>query len=294
MPSTTDTREPAQVFLYDRPVQGGPSLSEEMRNNFRALAQTFYGTDAANPVAPRIGQFRVLREEPPAFAVTNVKVQWFDGAVWRTLLQGIEGGIPAPTKLIVDITAPLAVWTIDHNLGSFPLVQVLNASGQEMVPFNVASGNVREMPVARLSSVSLVAIPAGPAFSSRVALPVGYEGTILSAHAAVDEPTLGGPFTVDFSIGGTPITGGTITVPASAAGVVIQGAAVTALNIFTAGQTIDVLVTTPAPITAGAIDVFLVLARTLNPGEYILQHATDNRVVITHPAPQDGKAVILG
>lgn len=289
-----DTREPAQIFLYDRPPQGAPSLSSEVRDNFSALAQSHYGTDPANPTAPRIGHVRILREEPPAFAVTNVKYQWFDGAIWRTLLQRLEGGIPAPTKLIVDVSTPLTIWTIDHNLGSFPIVQIVNAAGQELVPYNVAGGNLREMLVARLSAPSLAAIPSGPPFLSRLALPVGYNGTILATHVVVDEPTLGGPFTVDFSILGTPVTGGTVAVPPSPPGTVLPGTPVTGANIFTAGQTIDVLVTTPAPIVAGAIDVFVVLARTQNPGEYILQHATDNRVVITHSAPQAGKAVILG
>lgn len=129
--------QPAQLFLFDRPVQGGPPLSEEMRNNFEALARTMLTDSDAYPSAPRKGMVRIFEDAGPP-AVT--KYQWYDGGTWRTMLQKIEGGVAAPAKLLIDITTPLAVWTIDHNLGSRPVVQVFDSPWNQLQPVFGAPG----------------------------------------------------------------------------------------------------------------------------------------------------------
>jgi hypothetical protein len=115
-------RQPSELFQFDQPPEGGPRTSAEMRDNFNALGQTNYGDDEDYPAAPRKGMLRILKDG------ANTKFQWYDGATWRDMLQRIEGGVPAPVKVIVDVTVAATVWTVDHNLGSQPLVQVFDAS----------------------------------------------------------------------------------------------------------------------------------------------------------------------
>lgn len=281
--------QPAQKFQYGVPGQNTPSLSAEIRDNFEAVARTFLTNDGALPAAARAGQVRIFQDPgPPA----NTKLEWYDGATWRTLLQRIEGGVAAPLKQIVDFTTPQTTWTIDHNIGSRPLVQVFDTAARQLEAVNTFPE--AKTLVARLSAPVLTAIPPGPPVPIRVGLPFPYSGAILSTYVAVDEATVGGPFTVSFAITGVPITGGGVTVPASPTGTTVPGAAVTALNLFTNADVLDVLVSPAAPITAGSIDVFLLLQRTLNPGQYLADHPTDDRVVITHPAATAGRAVILG
>lgn len=121
--------QPGQKFTYDRPFTGGPALSQEVRDNFEALARTNITDDATYPAAPRGGMFRIFNDPGPP---TNAKFQWYDGATWRTLIQRIEGGgvgtaSITPTRLAVDFTSALTTWSIDHNLGAQPLVQVFDA-----------------------------------------------------------------------------------------------------------------------------------------------------------------------
>jgi hypothetical protein len=282
--------EPSQLFQYDVPGQDSPAGSKEMRDNYEGIARTFLTTVDARPAAPREGQRRIFKDPgPPA----NVKYQWYDGATWRTLLQQIEGGVAAPLKQIVEFNIAQTVWTINHNIGSQPLVQVFDTARRQLQPIHTFPE--QNLMVARLSAAALTAVPTGAPFPQRVAIPLPYNGAILSAFVAVDELIGAVGFAVDFAISGVPITGGTVTVaPAVLPGVTIPGAAVTALNLFTPASVLDVLITTAAPIAGGAIDVFLVLQRTLNPGQCFVDHPTDDRVVITHPAALTGRAVILG
>jgi len=129
--------QPAQQFQYDTPEQNTPNISQEMRDNFEGVARTFLTDDDALPAAPREGQQRIFKDAgPPA----STKLQWYDGATWRTLIQRIEGGVAAPLKQIVDVTVPQTTWTIDHNIGSYPVVQVFDNTWNQFQVVPTAPG----------------------------------------------------------------------------------------------------------------------------------------------------------
>jgi hypothetical protein len=121
------TPEPGQLFLYDRPAASTPALSQEMRDNFTALARTHYTTDAVYPATPREGMLRINAEDP-----NDVKLEVFlivaGSPVWRTIAKQLQLAKALPTKLIVDFAAATSPWVVDHNLGSQPVVQAYNAS----------------------------------------------------------------------------------------------------------------------------------------------------------------------
>jgi|CXWL01.1.fsa_nt_gi hypothetical protein len=128
-----DVLEPGQLFLFDRPAQGTPVLSSEIRDNLQAVARTNLSSDPAFPANPRTGMLRFLTEDPLNYKLQAWLEQSGGGAAWRDLLQYVNLGIAAPAKLVFDITVPPLVnsWTIDHNLGSYPLVQPFNSAGYQ-------------------------------------------------------------------------------------------------------------------------------------------------------------------
>jgi hypothetical protein len=155
--------------------------------------------------------------------------------------------------------------------------------------------------VARIGTPHLAGIPPGPppGVPVRAGWTFPYAGTIIAAQVAVDDPIIGPTIlTVDFDINGTPLTGGQVPVPGgSPPGLVFPMAVpITGNNAFnpTVPDFLGISVSVDAPVIAGSIDVFLVLQRTANAGEYLLQHANENRVIVTHPAAQAGYAVVVG
>lgn len=287
---------PAQLFQFDRPLQGGPPLSEEVRNNFEALARSFYTDDAAYPEAARQGMLRIYRDVGPP---VNVQIQWYDGSAWRTIAQNIEGGIAAPSKRIVDIQNPLDVWTIDHNLGSQVLALVFDSSWYQLQARSLAEDR-RIINLGHLPSGLLTTLAPGPA-SVVTSLLAPYNGRFLSAYANSPEGVTGTPtFAIDFTIDGAPLTGGVINVnSAVAVGGQVQASAITAGNTFVGptpgpASSLGVRLAVTANPTGGSLDVFAVWERTLNPGEYRLEQPTENRIIITHPAPTTGHVVLIG
>jgi hypothetical protein len=128
--------EPGALFQFGVPAEGAPRTSQPVRDNFTALGQTHYTTDEGYPASPRKGMMRILLD--PADSIH--RLQWFDGSTWRSMLQRIEGGTPAPVKVIVDVNAAATTWTVDHNLGSKPLVQVFDATWIQRQPISAAPG----------------------------------------------------------------------------------------------------------------------------------------------------------
>jgi len=132
----TTAPEPARLFKFATPAPGTPTLAEEVRDNFSALVQSNYTTDPAFPDTPQPGMRRINAEDP-----TNVKDQvWLPdgGGSWRTVFQHVEANTPAPAKVIVQVTTPATVWTIDHNLGGLALCQTLDASLKQHVVVSAA------------------------------------------------------------------------------------------------------------------------------------------------------------
>jgi hypothetical protein len=120
-----DTIEPARKFKFNRPATGEPPISTLFRDLFEALARTNYTTDADFPLVAtsKDGMLRVSAVDP-----NNIKLDVFIDGTWRTFIQNAQLGFAAPAKKIIEKTDAETVWTIDHNLGSQPLVQVFSPS----------------------------------------------------------------------------------------------------------------------------------------------------------------------
>jgi hypothetical protein len=280
--------EPAEQFSFDVPALDAPVLSEEIRNNFNSLGRTLFTEDDTLPAVAvaRDGMMRVNASDP-----TNIKLDVFLSGAWRTILQGLAGGISATTKIIASFVSA-SVWTIDHNLGTKPLAQVADANNMQLEP---VSPLPEPITIASLSALDLAGVPPGPPFPVRSGILLPFNGSIVATQGIVVVPPAGPPtFAIDFAIGGVPITGGSVVVPAAAPPGPIPGTPVTGGNVFSLITPLDVLITTAAPIGAGAVDVVLDMLRTPRPGQYTLEHATDDRVVITHPAPTTGVAILVG
>lgn len=131
--ATTDP-EPGALFQYGIPAEGAPMDSKEIANNFLALAENNYTSDtslsgdSAFPKTKRKGQFRINASDP-----TNVRLQLAlvlgGSLVWVTVLKYLQLGFSAPLLRIVLVNPGVNVWTIDHDLGQKPLVQVFDDVG---------------------------------------------------------------------------------------------------------------------------------------------------------------------
>ncbi len=112
---------------WDDPAFKTALLSKTVRENFGWLARTFITTDPNLPANPREGMPRVLGDDE-----NNVKLQYYIQGTWRTVLQHLELGVPAPQKQVIQITPAATVWTIDHNLGGPVLCMAFDTSWREI------------------------------------------------------------------------------------------------------------------------------------------------------------------
>jgi len=290
--------EPGALFEYDRPLEKAPVDAVEMRNLFTALAQSHYTTDEDFPTAPRVGMVRLNAAD-----ATNVKLEIFQGDTWRVALQNIQGGVAAPAKQVVQVTTALSAWTIDHNLGSQPLVQVYDTAFRQMTPVLQFQRDVLSFGVVDLG-VPMIAGPVGVALAR-------YEGQIIEVYGltASGIPSAAA-ITLQWEIdktpsggGVVPLGGGLVTVPAGPhpQGIVFPGSPVASANVFSgpiagAGSE-DILLATatgPSAPGIGLLSLHAVVERTLGPNQYHLDHPTENRITITHPQPTTGWVVLVG
>ena len=125
------TPEASGLFIFDEPQAGAPQRSQEVRNNFEAVARTNFGTDSTKPIAPREGMSRLLK------VGTTVYLQYFLNGGWRTFAQALELGVPVGTKKIFTFSTAINPLTLTHNLGSPPLVQIYDNTykQRQVVPF---------------------------------------------------------------------------------------------------------------------------------------------------------------
>lgn len=283
------TVQPAQVWLFERPGTGTPVRSEEVRNNFNAIGRLFFTDNADYPENPRNGMPRVLAQDP-----NNVRFQvWFNNA-WRTIFQNIQRGIPAPAQLVATVESPgLTTWTIDHNLGVKPIVQVFDELGNMLEATNLDSPPRATIPLTNVPDAVLTSLAGTTVLHEWIAT---YRGSVVDLLATVSEAITGTPdFTVDITIGGTPMTGGDIAVTATQTlGTRLSGGTPTADNEFEVGDSVQMRITMNTAPTAGALILSLDTQRALRTGQYLMQHVDENRVVITHPAQQAGFATIVG
>lgn len=299
MPATT-----TPTFTKGAPREQTPARSQEVRDNFAALAANFATNDPAIPANPEEGWTRIIDElNNPALA-GNIRLQLFTGGAWRDVLQNLQGGIAAPAKQVVLFSTPATTWVVNHNLGSKPVAQVLDAAGNLLEPVS----NVFQREHIFLGRIDTALLGAGPIAIS----PARFEGRILETYAQAPTGIPGVTFTdtLVFAIDSTPsgggvvpVTGGGIAIPAGghAQGAFFAGAAVTAANIFSqqlavgVGVEDDIVVsaTGPTPDT-GALDIFIVVERSLQPGQYRLVHVNDNRFNVEHPGLTAGSVIAVG
>lgn len=285
--------EPAQLFAHGTPLEFSIVDAKQIRDNLTALARTFYTTDANEPQDYREGQPRINASD-----LNDIKLEYLIGGTFRSVLQNLQGGIPTPTKQLVEKGTAQTVWTIDHNLGSRVIALVFNTSWFQLEAIDLT--NPKKVQRA-YGDVDLLTTPTGPV---RVGMPLEFNGVITNTYAMVNR-AIAGPVDVllDWIIdktpnGGapTPITGGTVSVVAGGAlplAGLISGAPVTAANGFDAGDLLDIVATTTTP-SAGEVELWAELTRVLNPGEFTLEQPTEDRIVVTHPAPTTGFVVLIG
>lgn len=283
--------QPASTFVFGRPGTGTPVKSAEVRANLDALAVLLRTNDEDLPVIRRDGMPRFNVFDP-----NNIKFQIFFDNAFRTVFQKIQLGIPAPTKLESRFDpAPVGnTWTIDHNLGSRPLIQAYDLNGNLLQKVTLAPPPRDQIVMSRTPPPVLTTLPAGPTIlATWIAT---FAGAVDELILTVDEPITGAPtMSFDVTINGTPMTGGTVVVGAPVSlGARLGGGAPTALNVFAVGDTVDVIATVPATPTGGFIMAYLDVERRLQTGQYLAQHSTENRVVITHPVPTTGFALLIG
>lgn len=132
------TPEASGLYIFDQPASGTPARSQEMRNNFEAVVRNNFGTDASKPPVAREGMSRILKD-----ATTGaVKLQYYLNGAWVTFGQNLELGVPVGSKKIFQFASAVSPWTITHNLGSQPLVQIFDVTftQRQVVPSAPGAG----------------------------------------------------------------------------------------------------------------------------------------------------------
>ena len=80
--------DPAQLFQsFGFPGTDTPQTSQAVRRQLEALGRLFYTTDPDYPAGPRVGMPRIYN--PDGLGI-GIKLQWYDGVDWLTLIDGIE------------------------------------------------------------------------------------------------------------------------------------------------------------------------------------------------------------
>src|ERR1700676_1240437 len=115
------------IYTFDAPAAGSPQVSQLIRNNLEALARTNLTNDPTVPNPAREGMARVYVDNTGKYFL-----QYFLLGQWRTVAQGIQTGIPVGSKQIFKFTTAVNPWTITHNDGTQPLIQVYDSSFREL------------------------------------------------------------------------------------------------------------------------------------------------------------------
>jgi len=145
------------IFLWDVPATKAQLLSKIVRDNLGFLGTLNITTDAAYPPNPRDGMPRILADDE-----TNVVFQIYFNGAWRTIFQHIELGIPAPFKFIATIAGPgSAIWTVDHNLGGYCIVQCFDVNWREIRPSDVQQVSVNRVVITHAAAEAGFAICIG-------------------------------------------------------------------------------------------------------------------------------------
>lgn len=122
-------------FEFDQPQPGTPADANLIKRLLAALAQNNLTVDTRYPMNPRDGMFRIN-----ASSASNVKLEMYWQGNWVIILQNIAGGGNVLSWTRHEFTA-LSVWTVTHNRGRHPLVQVFDSSGMMLLPASIQHVN---------------------------------------------------------------------------------------------------------------------------------------------------------
>jgi hypothetical protein len=128
-----------RYFNFGIPRAHSAATAREIADNLTALAQNNFTVDEGLPHNPRNGMFRVN-----ALDSTNVRLQMYYEGAWRTLIENIESIIGGVQRKEQEFDT-LAVWIFDHNLGRFPIVQVLSDVGEVVLPEKIEHASLNRV-----------------------------------------------------------------------------------------------------------------------------------------------------
>lgn len=131
----------SQGFDPNVPVAGS-AASLPLRTNFNALFTTNSGT--SSPANPDIGTLWIDTSVP-----TNIKLKWYDGTTFITLLEHLES-VPQPlsgqSTFIQSFVSATTV-VVTHGLNKFPSVTVVDSSNNVILPDNIVYDNANQITV---------------------------------------------------------------------------------------------------------------------------------------------------
>ncbi len=122
-------------FEFDKPQPGTPADATLLARLLAALAQNNLTVDTRYPMNPRDGMFRINASNQ-----NNVTLEMRWQNAWIVLLQNIAGGGSVLSWTRHEFTA-LSVWTVTHNRGRHPLVQVFDDTGMMLLPVSIQHVN---------------------------------------------------------------------------------------------------------------------------------------------------------
>jgi len=124
------------MFEFDLPVPNSSVLAQEVRSNFNSLGTLNITANPDAPTNPRNGMPRLYME-----STTSALFQiYFEGA-WVTLAV-LGSGTVAQARRKSQSFSSQSQWIFDHNLGLRPLVQVVLATGEVVLPEKIEHASV--------------------------------------------------------------------------------------------------------------------------------------------------------
>ncbi len=130
-----------QGFDPNVPVPGS-AQSAPIKTNFNALFTTNSGPNP--PASPNIGTLWIDTSD-----ANNIKLKWFDGTVFRTLLEKLEStpmAVSGQTTFVQNFTNATTL-IVTHNLNKFPSVTVVDTTNSVILPDNIVYDNANQITI---------------------------------------------------------------------------------------------------------------------------------------------------
>lgn len=137
--SNSIPQDTGSLFIFGEPQSGAPRRSQEIRNNFEAVARMNITADPSLPKNPHEGMSRILMDLSPA---NNWLWQLYLEGQWRTQLSRINSSQSGVSRRTFTFGSAVNPWVIQHNSGNQPLVQIFDSTFKQMqvVPFGPGPG----------------------------------------------------------------------------------------------------------------------------------------------------------